>query len=58
MASEKTQAEKFRKAAREAGCDTNEEAFEERLRRVASSPSRENGKLDDRVKPDRKKKKQ
>ena len=33
----KSQSEKFKEAAREAGCDTSEEAFEEALRRVASS---------------------
>jgi hypothetical protein len=33
----KSQSEKFKEAAREAGCDTSEEAFEERLRTIASS---------------------
>lgn len=40
MESDKKQIEKFGEAAREAGCDTSEEAFEEALRRVASSSSR------------------
>lgn len=34
----KTQHERFIEAARELGCDDDEQAFEERLKRVAESP--------------------
>jgi len=55
MASEKTQSEKFKEAARQAGCDTSEEAFEEALRRVASSSLRKKDESDGRERPERKK---
>lgn len=34
----KTQSDSFKDAARELGCDDDEQAFEERLKRVAESP--------------------
>jgi hypothetical protein len=52
---DKKQVEKFREAAREAGCDPSEEAFEEKLRTiVSSSPPGKGGS--DKAKPTRKKK--
>ena len=33
------QVERFREAARELGCDENEEAFKETLKRVAKAPA-------------------
>lgn len=42
---EKAQAKAFRKAAREAGCDDNEERFQDALRKVAKAkPSAEKPK--------------
>lgn len=35
---DKSQLEKFKEAAREAECDTDEKAFEEALKKVAKSP--------------------
>jgi hypothetical protein len=32
------QSEKFKKASRELGCDEDEAAFEERLRKIAKAP--------------------
>jgi len=49
------QHEKFKEAAQEAECDPSEEAFEERLRRIASSSPSKKDALD-RDKPERKKK--
>ncbi|WP_182482303.1 hypothetical protein [Henriciella barbarensis] len=37
MESDKSQLEKFKEAAREAECDTDETAFEEALKKVAKS---------------------
>lgn len=34
----KSQADKFRDLARELGCDEDEAAFDERLKRIAKSP--------------------
>ena len=34
----KSQVDKFKKAARELGCDQSEEAFDAALRKVASAP--------------------
>ncbi len=34
----KVQAEKFRQVARELGCDEDEAAFDDKLRRIAKSP--------------------
>jgi len=34
----KTQTEKFKEAARELGCEDNEEAVDELMKRMASSP--------------------
>lgn len=52
---DKKQVEKFREASREAGCDPSEEAFEDRLRTIASSsPPDKSGS--DKAKPRRKNK--
>jgi hypothetical protein len=40
-ASDKPQLEKFKEAAREAECDTDEKAFEEALKKVAKSKTKE-----------------
>lgn len=38
MNDKKTQAEKFKNLAREAGCEDDETAFEDKLRRIAGKP--------------------
>jgi hypothetical protein len=42
----KSQAEKSKEAAQKAGCDTGEEAFEDRLRKVATSVPRSKSESD------------
>lgn len=44
---DQSQLEKFKEAAREAECDTDEKAFEEALKKVAKSPPGKSGKSDD-----------
>ena len=39
----KEQSESFKTAARELGCDENEAAFEDKLRRIVKSPPPEKG---------------
>jgi hypothetical protein len=41
MAETKTQAAKFKEAARELGCDESEEAFDEKLRVIARQKPKE-----------------
>ena len=47
----KTQSEKFKDAARELGCDENEEAVDELMKRVASSPPPRKDEKDKTKKP-------
>ena len=50
MMTEKSQLEKFKEAAREAECDTDEKAFEEALKKVAKSkPEKSSTGEDDRT---------
>ena len=42
-AKEKPQIEKFREKAKELGCDGDEAAFEDVVRRIARSPSKKTG---------------
>lgn len=44
---EQTQVEKFKEAAREADCDTDEKAFEEALKKVAKSKPSDHKEADD-----------
>lgn len=44
--SEKTQADRFKEAAKEAEADESEEAFEERLKRIAKSSTHSRKKED------------
>ncbi|MCZ4298658.1 hypothetical protein [Henriciella marina] len=43
----KSQLDKFKEAAREAECDTDEKAFEEALKKVAKAPPGKSEKTDE-----------